>query len=473
MKNLDCRRFALRIMKLSCALMMTVAFGLCWYLAYAKTILTPFYRRGNWLVILIFTVLYIVFAKIYEAFQVSTVRVSEIVYSQCLSLIISNSIMYLVICLLTRHLPNPLPLLALLGIQGILSVVWAWLVSTWYFRSHAPMRTAIVYDEWKDISLLIQKHGLEKKFEIIEKVKVSECGGDFTVLQDMEAVFLCGIHSHARNQILKYCVARNIRVYLLPRIGDTILSGARRSHLLHLPILQVDRYNPSMEFLFTKRLFDVVSSAAMLIVASPIMILTAIAIKVTDGGPVFYCQRRLTKDGKIFNVLKFRSMRVDAEKDGVAQLSTGEKDNRITPVGRVIRKLRIDELPQLLNILNGDMSVVGPRPERPEIAAEYAKTLPEFDLRLQAKAGLTGYAQVYGKYNTTPYDKLKMDLLYISRPSFLEDLRIVFATIKILFVPESTEGFETGQAVMSEHAAEEPQVNRRKLVPEQNFVSMK
>jgi lipopolysaccharide/colanic/teichoic acid biosynthesis glycosyltransferase len=135
-------------------------------------------------------------------------------------------------------------------------------------------------------------------------------------------------------------------------------------------------------------------------------------------------------------------MRVDAEKDGVARLSSGENDDRITPIGKFIRKVRIDELPQLFNILVGDMSIVGPRPERPEIAAEYEKELPEFALRLQAKAGLTGYAQVYGKYNTIPYDKLQMDLMYIAHPSLLEDLQIIFATIKILFMPESTEGID-------------------------------
>ena len=153
----------------------------------------------------------------------------------------------------------------------------------------------------------------------------------------------------------------------------------------------------------------------------------------------------MIKDRKEFYVLKFRSMRVDAEKDGVARLSTGDNDDRITPVGKVIRKFRLDELPQLINILEGSMSIVGPRPERPEIAEQYEKELPEFALRLQAKAGLTGYAQVYGKYNTEPYDKLMMDLMYISNPSFTEDLKIMFATIKVLFEPESTDGVDEGK----------------------------
>ena len=204
------------------------------------------------------------------------------------------------------------------------------------------------------------------------------------------------------------------------------------------------RYNPQPEYLFVKRVLDVVISLFALVILSPIFLVTAIAIKVTDHGPVFYKQTRLTKDGKEFDILKFRSMRVDAEKDGIARLSSGEHDDRITPVGRVIRACRIDELPQLLNILKGDLSIVGPRPERPEIAAQYCAEMPEFALRLQAKAGLTGYAQVYGKYNTAPYDKLTMDLMYIAHPSIIEDLKIMLATVKILFVPESTEGVAEG-----------------------------
>lgn len=223
------------------------------------------------------------------------------------------------------------------------------------------------------------------------------------------------------------------------------MSGAKQIHMFHLPMLRIGRYDPQPEYLFLKRLADIVFAGAAAIILSPIMLITAIAIKAYDGGPVFYSQTRLTKNGREFGVLKFRSMKVNAEKDGVARLSSGENDPRITPVGRVIRKCRIDELPQLFNILKGDMTIVGPRPERPSIAAEYEKVMPEFRLRLQAKAGLTGYAQVYGKYNTTPYDKLLMDLTYISRPSLLEDMMIMFATVKILFMPESTEGVEEGQ----------------------------
>lgn len=236
------------------------------------------------------------------------------------------------------------------------------------------------------------------------------------------------------------------------------MAGADKAHLFHLPMLRVARYNPTPEYLIGKRIFDIVVAGIALIIFSPIMIILAIIIRM-DGGTAFYRQKRLTKDGKVFEILKFRSMRMDAEKDGVARLSSGDADPRITKVGRFIRAVRFDELPQLFNILAGDMSIVGPRPERPEIAKEYKKTLPEFDLRLQCKCGLTGFAQVYGKYNTTPYDKLLMDLMYIANPSMAEDLKICFATVKILFEKESTQGVDSGAVTAAKYNKIEEQSN--------------
>ena len=142
--------------------------------------------------------------------------------------------------------------------------------------------------------------------------------------------------------------------------------------------------------------------------------------------------------------MKFRSMRIDAEKDGVARLAQ-KNDKRITPVGRFIRKCRLDELPQLFNILKGDMSFIGPRPERPEIIAQYVEIIPEFVFRMKVKAGLAGFAQVYGKYNTSPYDKLKLDLTYIENYSVWLDLKLMFLTLKVLFMLDSTEGISESQ----------------------------
>ena len=174
------------------------------------------------------------------------------------------------------------------------------------------------------------------------------------------------------------------------------------------------------------------------------MLVAGIAIRCYDGGPAFYRQVRCTKDKREFEIIKFRSMVVDSEKDGKARLAA-ENDDRITPIGKFIRATRIDELPQFFNILKGDMSFVGPRPERPEIIAEYEQEIPEFAYRTRVKAGLTGYAQVYGKYNTTNLDKLKLDLIYVERGSILLDLKLILLTIKVVFIKDSTEGLEEGE----------------------------
>lgn len=435
----------LRIIKIMDAVLMTVPFALCWYLYYAKHIASPFYAKGDYLVVALFFVLFVIFGRVYDAFLMSMQRISEIVYAQFLAAAVSDFIMYIVIWLLSKHLPNILPGVAALIGQVILATVWAYNAHHAYFKIFPPQATAVIYDTRQGMEKLIGKYGLDTKYKVVLTATADECIANLAMLDGVSTVFMSGIHSHDRNVILKYCVENNIGIFVIPRIGDTIMSGAYPMHMFHLPMLKVGRYHPQPEYLFIKRLLDIVISAVALVVLSPIFLVTAIAIKATDHGPVFYKQIRLTKDGKEFGILKFRSMRVDAEKDGVARLSSGEYDDRITPVGKVIRACRIDELPQLVNILRGELSIVGPRPERPEIAAQYCEEMPEFSLRLQAKAGLTGYAQIYGKYNTTPYDKLVMDLMYIAHPSIVEDLKIMFATVKILFVPESTEGVSEGQ----------------------------
>lgn len=434
-----------RLVKFLVIVLATLPFAACWYAFFADSIPTPYFNRGNWVVIALFVALYASFARVYDAFWISVNKLSELVYSQILSILIADGLMFVVIWLLNHTIPAILPYLITLAVQLGLVIAWCYGARKWYFASFPPSKTAVIYSRRDDVTALFREYGLENKFDVQMTLGPKACVNDLSKLDTVQTVFICDVQSHDRNVILKYCIANGISAYVLPRIGDIIMSGAHTMHMFHLPVLRVGRRNLRPEYAFFKRLCDIVFSLLGLLILSPVMLVTAIAIKVTDGGPVLYKQQRLTKDGKRFRVLKFRSMRVDAEKDGVARLSTGGKDDRITPVGRIIRKVRIDELPQLLNILGGSMSIVGPRPERPEIAEQYEKTLPEFRLRLQAKAGLTGYAQVYGKYNTTPYDKLQMDLMYIANPSFLEDLRIILATIKILFIPESTDGIAEGQ----------------------------
>ena len=259
-----------------------------------------------------------------------------------------------------------------------------------------------------------------------------------------DGVILWDIPAQIRNKLYKYCFGVGIRVYIMPKIPDILIKGADQLHLFDTPILLTREYVLSFEQRLAKRVIDFVCALLLCIIASPIMLLTAIAIKAYDRGPVFYKQIRCTRDMKEFYILKFRSMRVDAEKDGVARLAA-KNDDRITPVGRFIRMVRIDELPQLFNILKGEMTFIGPRPERPEIIMQYMEGMPEFIFRTKVKAGLAGYAQVYGKYNTTPYDKLKLDLFYIENYSIWLDIKLMLLTLKILFRPESTEGVDNSQ----------------------------
>lgn len=431
---------------------LTAVFGLTWFYYYLPHFLSPISngRLASTAVVLLYMVLYYSISHLYGSYRIHLSRISELVYSQILSAIITDFLAYVIIVLMNRHLMNVGPMfLALVG-QAVVSVIWCILAHRWYFSKFSPFRTVIIWDERPNLDKLVEQYGMQSHFNIIATYRVEDAVQRIPeVLKDAECVFLCDIHSHERNQIIKYCVGKGINAYVLPRLGDMIMAGAEKLHLFHLSTLLVARYNPTPEYLVLKRFFDILLSAIALVILSPLMIVLSIIIKTTDGGTVLYKQTRLTKDGKEFKVLKFRSMRMDAEKDGVARLSSGEKDPRITPIGRVIRACRFDELPQLINILKGDMSIVGPRPERPEIAKQYEKELPEWPLRLQCKCGLTGYAQVYGQYNTTPYDKLMMDLTYIAKPSLAQDFKICLATVKILFLKESTEGVAEGQTTAS------------------------
>ncbi len=437
----------LHVVKLIFAACSTGVFAAAWAGFYAELIYRPFYGRGNIAVVGLYFVLFVTLCRLYGGFQVGLVRISELVYSQGVALMMTGGLIYIVIWLLTRHLPDPMPLLGATAINFMLGILWSRLANRLNNRLFPPKRTLVVYEGEQALAPLEGIAAMHWKFCVVDTVQIG-CGVE-AVLQAIqaeaaEAVFVCGVTSSVRNIILKECLGRGVQVYLRPKLGDLLVSSAKRVQMFNVPILYCARSNASMWYLAAKRTLDLCAALAALALLWPLMALTALAIKLYDKGPVFYKQCRLTKDGKRFNILKFRSMRPDAEKDGVARLAS-ENDDRITPIGRLIRMIRFDELPQLFNILKGDMSLVGPRPERPEIAARYAQQMPEFNLRLQVKAGLTGYAQVHGRYNSTPYDKLQMDLMYIADQSMANDLKIMMMTVKILFMPESTEGVREGK----------------------------
>ncbi len=442
-------RLILRGIKLLNAILMTLPFVILWYGYLASRLDAPFYRRGNHAVVLIYLVVFIYYGKVNSAFMVSYRKVAEMVYNLMVTAVMTNAVIFVITWLLRKHLPNIGIFCLILIAQLIIAFLWSVLARWWYFATSKPERTAIVWDMRIGLESLIQSYGLKHKYNVVLTPNAQECVEDLDMLNDVDTVFLIGVHSTERNQIIKHCVRKHLVAFIIPRIGDTLMSSAVPMHIFNLPFLRLERYNPSPIYLLVKRIADILVSLIGLIILSPLMLVTAIVIRAHDHGPAFYRQTRLTRNGKRFELIKFRSMRVDAEKDGVARLSTKD-DNRITPFGQFIRSTRIDEIPQLINILKGEMSIVGPRPERPEIHEEYCKELPDFDLRLQAKAGLTGYAQIYGKYNTTPYDKLQMDLMYMAHPSIVQDINLVFTTIKIMFMPSSTEGINQGETIAGE-----------------------
>ena len=438
------KKIPFAVVKMANIVLLMIPFLICWTLYYEPRTTTVGSKQVSVLVMIIFFFICYYFGQRLDCFRVSILQIRDVIFGEVLATMITDIIMYILIWMLSIHLPNLIPGLITWGGQCVIGVIWAYVMHQSYFFTHPPLRTIVIYDERMGMENLIHTYGLEKRFNIKTVYPVESIMDKLEVMEEFDAAFLCGIHSRERNIILKHCINHKIKLFMIPRIADVMMRGSEQIHMLHLPILKTQRYKPSIEYQIIKRTMDIVVSGIATIVLSPLFLITAIAVK-SDGGPAFYKQKRLTKDGKVFEILKFRRMRVDAEKYSGAVLSAGENDPRITKVGRIIRACRLDELPQLLNILKGDMSLVGPRPERPELQKEIEKEVPEFGLRLQAKAGLTGYAQVYGKYNTTFYDKLLMDLMYISKPSILEDLTIMLATVKILTSKESTEGVGEGK----------------------------
>jgi len=421
---------------------------LYWYVwmgYYSNNIELPFFRKGNWLMVALYGVLLLFFVHTYGGLKVGYLRKGDLMYSQMLAAVCVNIISYFQICLLDRHFVNIVPLMGMTFVQMLIVVVWVNVFHYIYGRIFPPRKMILVRGERSAFSLMSKINTREDKYDICETVNIcAGMGYVYKRIENYDAVIIGDIPSQKRNEIMKYCFERSIRTYMLPKISDIILRGSDDIHLFDSPLLLARNNGFTFEQKVMKRTTDVVISLLLLLITSPIMAVTALLIKLSDGGSPIHKQTRLTMGGKAFNVYKFRSMVVDAEKDGIARLAA-EGDVRVTPIGKVIRRTRIDELPQLFNILKGEMSLVGPRPERPQIAAEYREYMPEFDYRLKVKGGLTGYAQIYGKYNTTPYDKLKLDLMYIENYSFRMDLKLIMMTLKVLFMKDSTEGIAEGQ----------------------------
>ena len=415
-------------------------YGFVWVTYYNRLLEFPFWRRGNWLMIAVYAVLLIFFEQMYGGFKVGFYKKWNVIYSQILALVIVNVITYLQIALIDKRFHSLTLMGGILVTEIIVAVIWAFAFQFIYSRLFPRRHMLLVYGERPIFHLMQKISTREDKYQICNIIHYEEGVDEIMRLADQyDAIIIGDIPAHERNQLLKRCFGQGIRTYTVPKISDIINRSSDDLNLFDTPLLLSRNEDLKIEQLFAKRMMDVVCSFLGLLISSPFFLIIAFLIKATDRGPVFYKQIRLTRNGKEFEIYKFRTMIQDAEKDGHARLAS-EHDDRILPVGRFLRATRLDELPQLINVLNGEMSMVGPRPERPELAAEIEKELPEFPYRLKVKAGLTGYAQIYGKYNTTAYDKLKLDLTYIRNYSFFLDLKLMIMTPKIMLMKESTEG---------------------------------
>lgn len=429
------------------SLLQVAVYAWLWFVYYYPLVRLKlkFYVKGHILVLAIYFVLLMFFMTTYGGFRAGYMKKLDVCLSQVFSLLAVNVISYFQDSLLRNWTLPVVPMLACTGVQIVIAILWVNLSDRVYKKVFPPIPLLLIHGERPVDEIIGKFQSRPDKYRIEGKVNagIGLSALKERILKDHMAVVLWDIPVDVRNELLKFCYEQGIRTYMMPKIPDVLVKGSTQLHLFDTPIYMTREYALTVNQRFWKRLFDIALSLFLLILLSPLFLITAILVK-SDGGPVFYKQVRCTIHQREFKIIKFRSMKVDAEKDGVARLAA-ENDDRITKVGHFIRKVRLDELPQLINILRGDMSFIGPRPERPEIIAQYLETMPEFAYRMKVKAGLAGYAQVYGKYNTTPYDKLKLDLTYIQNYSIWLDLKLCLLTLKILFQPDSTEGVEQGQ----------------------------
>ncbi len=403
-----------------------------------------FHFKGFIAFVFLYVLLFFAFVSTYRAFRFGISRYREIMFSYILSVLLTNCFTYLVLSLTAKAMLRPWALVACTFVQIAGGFLLNKAGDALYFRVH-PVRDCILVlsPEGKERDAFGGFEAIRNRYRILETV--SESIGEeelFRRILPYPVVIAGRLERGLRDRLTERCFADGKRLFYLAEVSDVVSHSSQETFIGDSLLYLCKNRVMTEEQRILKRAIDLAVSALGILVTSPVMLITALLIKAWDGGPVLFRQERYTQSFATFVMLKFRSMVPDAEKDGAR--FTVPDDERITPIGRFIRKTRIDELPQLFNILRGEMSLVGPRAERVENVRIYCDLMPEFRYRMKVKAGLTGYAQIYGRYNTSYEDKLKMDLFYIENYSVLRDLQLLFTTLKVLFMEESTEGFSQG-----------------------------
>ena len=423
-------------------LILTVMYYITWQKGYN---LAYFAYMGKYVLMGVYAVLMYVFFQNLDCTMFGQLQRLDLIIGQTIALCMTNALTWLQLCLIANSVISPVPMLILLGIQTLVAIVLVYAYTGLYYRLYAPHDMLLIYGNKRGVGLKVKMDSRRDKYNISKLICI-DVGFDAVCeeIRKHQAVILTDVPAQIRNDILKYCYHHRVRTYVAPKLTDIMIRGARQNTLFDTPLMLVKGTGLTPMQRVVKRAMDIVLSAIALVILAIPMCLVAIAIKLEDGGPVFYKQKRMTRNGREFEILKFRSMIVDAEKYAGAVLATDD-DPRITKTGKFIRATRLDEFPQIINILKGDMSIVGPRPERKVIADEYCKEIPEFAYRLKVRGGLTGYAQIYGKYNTSAYDKLRLDLMYIENYSLMLDIKLIILTFRIIFSKDSTEGIDKAE----------------------------
>ena len=400
--------------------------------------------------ILTFLVLGSASMSIYGGYRIGIYKSKPIISSMTLSTVITDFVTYIQLCIMNTNSANNQTfrfenfhlLLLVLCLQFIVIVGFAYFGNYIYFFINSPEKCCVITTSKTALNSVVPKiKKYRKQYEITDMILFTS-PDLFDIIDRCDTVFVYDVPISSRTMIVEYCYSKNKNIYYNFEMCDVVALRGRTAILDDKPLYASQVKELTFEQRAVKRAFDVFFSVLGLIILSPLFALCAILIKAEDGGKVLFKQKRATKDGKIFSVYKFRTMK---EKDSVNRSVTSD-DDRITKVGNLLRKFRIDELPQLINIIKGDMSIVGPRPEMVENVDEYEDKLPEFSYRLRVKAGLTGHAQIAGKYNTSPKDKLVLDLMYIEKYSLWLDFKLIFQTLTVFFkAAESTEAFGHGE----------------------------
>lgn len=406
-------------------------------------LLTP--SRTLAVVMVAFALTLLTMTRIYGKFDIGRRKSKPIIYSVFLATMITDIVAYGMVVIMKTIEPDMNPfqwmdvalLLGTLGVHLLIIIIFAYVGNEIFFMIIPPER-CIIITKWntdlEKISAGLQKY--KKQYRVTRVVDYRRTDLE-DILIKMDTAILYDLPLETRDYLVNFCYEHLINIYLNPEIPDVVENLAEHYLLDDVSMLHTQVQGLTYEQRFIKRTFDIVFSALAIIVLFPVFVVVAVLIHMDDKGPIFFLQQRATRDGRIFKVIKFRTMKVNSKNK-----SATVNDDRITRIGHKLRKYRIDELPQIFNIFMGDMSFVGPRPEMLENVYTYTEEMPEFNYRLRVKAGLTGLAQVVGKYNTSPKDKLILDMMYIERFSMWRDIKLLFQTLIVFLKKDSTEGFD-------------------------------